>query len=153
MKGMVLPGTMFEEMGFNYIGPVDGHDLKALVTTLKNVSKLKGPQFLHVVTRKGKGYAPAEADPIKWHGPGPFDPLSGTIFKEKSQGPSYSQVFGQWLCDIAAVDPDIVAHHAGDARRLGPGGVFQALSRSATMTWPSPSSMRSRWPRAWRPRA
>jgi 1-deoxy-D-xylulose-5-phosphate synthase len=109
MKGMVLPGTMFEEMGFNYIGPVDGHDLKALVTTLKNVKKLKGPQFLHVVTRKGKGYAPAEADPIKWHGPGPFDPRSGTIFKEKSQGPTYSQVFGQWLCDIAAADPKIVA--------------------------------------------
>jgi 1-deoxy-D-xylulose-5-phosphate synthase len=109
MKGMVLPGTMFEEMGFNYIGPVDGHDLKALLTTLKNVKKLKGPQFLHVVTRKGKGYAPAEADPIKWHGPGPFDPRSGTIFKEKSQGPSYSQVFGQWLCDIAAADPKIVA--------------------------------------------
>jgi 1-deoxy-D-xylulose-5-phosphate synthase len=109
MKGMVLPGTMFEEMGFNYIGPVDGHDLKALVTTLKNVKQLKGPQFLHVVTRKGKGYAPAEADPIKWHGPGPFDPQSGTIFKEKSQGPSYSQVFGQWLCDIAAADPKIVA--------------------------------------------
>ena len=108
MKGMVLPGTMFEEMGFNYIGPVDGHDLKALVTTLKNIKKLKGPQFLHVVTRKGKGYAPAEADPIKWHGPGPFDPTSGTIFKEKSQGPTYSQVFGQWLCDIAAVDPAIV---------------------------------------------
>ncbi|HTY94269.1 MAG TPA: 1-deoxy-D-xylulose-5-phosphate synthase [Steroidobacteraceae bacterium] len=109
MKGMVLPGTMFEEMGFNYIGPVDGHDLKALVTTLGNIRKLKGPQFLHVVTRKGKGYAPAEADPIKWHGPGPFDPLSGTIFKEKSAGPSYSQVFGQWLCDIAAADPKIVA--------------------------------------------
>jgi 1-deoxy-D-xylulose-5-phosphate synthase len=109
MKGMVLPGTMFEEMGFNYIGPVDGHDLKALVTTLKNIKKLKGPQFLHVVTRKGKGYAPAEADPIKWHGPGPFDPQSGTIFKEKSQGPTYSQVFGQWLCDIAALDPAIVA--------------------------------------------
>ena len=108
MKGMVLPGTMFEEMGFNYIGPVDGHDLKTLVTTLKNIRKLKGPQFLHVVTRKGKGYAPAEADPIKWHGPGPFDPRSGTIFKEKSQGPSYSQVFGQWLCDIAAADPAIV---------------------------------------------
>ncbi len=109
MKGMVLPGTMFEEMGFNYIGPVDGHDLKVLTTTLRNVRQLKGPQFLHVVTRKGKGYAPAEADPIKWHGPGPFDPLSGTIFKEKSQGPTYSQVFGQWLCDIAAADPKVVA--------------------------------------------
>jgi 1-deoxy-D-xylulose-5-phosphate synthase len=108
LKGMVLPGTLFEEMGFNYIGPVDGHDVKALVATLNNVKKLKGPQFLHVVTRKGKGYAPAEADPIKWHGPGPFDPASGKIFKEASTGPTYSQIFGQWLCDMAERDPDII---------------------------------------------
>jgi 1-deoxy-D-xylulose-5-phosphate synthase len=108
LKGMVLPGTLFEELGFNYIGPVDGHDVKALVTTLKNLRQLKGPQFLHVVTRKGKGYAPAEADPIKWHGPGPFDPASGTIFKEKATGPTYSQIFGQWLCDMAARDPRII---------------------------------------------
>ncbi|HXA93413.1 MAG TPA: 1-deoxy-D-xylulose-5-phosphate synthase [Steroidobacteraceae bacterium] len=108
VKGMVLPGTMFEEMGFNYIGPIDGHDLKALVSTLRNIKQLKGPQFLHVATRKGKGYAPAEADPIKWHGPGPFDPQSGTIFKEKSPGPSYSQIFGQWLCDMAERDPRVV---------------------------------------------
>src|SRR5579863_3473110 len=108
LKGMVLPGTLFEEMGFNYIGPMDGHDVGALVRTLRNVRKLRGPQFLHVVTRKGKGYAPAEADPIKWHGPGPFDPVSGTIFKEKSSGPSYSQIFGQWLCDIAEADPRII---------------------------------------------
>ena len=108
LKGMVLPGTLFEELGFNYIGPTDGHDVKALVTTLKNLRQLKGPQFLHVVTRKGKGYAPAEADPIKWHGPGPFDPASGTIFKEKATGPTYSQIFGQWLCDMAARDPRII---------------------------------------------
>ena len=108
IKGMVLPGTLFEEMGFNYIGPVDGHDVKALVATLNNVKKLKGPQFLHVVTRKGKGYAPAEADPIKWHGPGPFDPASGKIFKEASSGPTYSQVFGQWLCDMAERDPSVI---------------------------------------------
>jgi 1-deoxy-D-xylulose-5-phosphate synthase len=108
LKGMVLPGTLFEELGFNYIGPVDGHDVKALVTTLKNLRALHGPQFLHVVTRKGKGYAPAEADPIKWHGPGPFDPASGTIFKEKASGPTYSQIFGQWLCDMAARDPKII---------------------------------------------
>jgi 1-deoxy-D-xylulose-5-phosphate synthase len=108
LKGMVLPGTLFEEMGFNYIGPMDGHDVKALVRTLRNLKKLRGPQFLHVVTRKGKGYAPAEADPIKWHGPGPFDPVSGTIFKEKSAGPTYSQVFGQWLCDMAERDPRII---------------------------------------------
>ena len=108
LKGMVLPGTLFEEMGFNYIGPVDGHDVKALVATLRNLRKLRGPQFLHVLTRKGKGYAPAEADPIAWHGPGPFDPASGTIFKEKSAGPTYSQIFGQWLCDMAEADPKII---------------------------------------------
>ncbi len=105
LKGMVLPGTLFEEMGFNYIGPIDGHDVKALVTTLQNVKKLHGPQFLHVVTRKGKGYAPAEADPIKWHGPGPFDPASGMIFKEAATGPTYSQIFGKWACDMAESDP------------------------------------------------
>jgi 1-deoxy-D-xylulose-5-phosphate synthase len=109
MKGMVLPGTMFEEMGFNYIGPIDGHDLKGLVSALTNIRKLKGPQFLHVVTRKGKGYAPAEADPIAWHGPGPFDPVTGTIYKEKAGNPTYSRIFGEWLCDMAAADPLVVA--------------------------------------------
>jgi 1-deoxy-D-xylulose-5-phosphate synthase len=108
VKGMVLPGTIFEEMGFNYIGPIDGHDVNALVATLRNLRDLKGPQFLHVITRKGKGYAPAEADPIKWHGPGPFDPKSGVIYKEKASGPTYSQVFGTWLCDMAARDPNVV---------------------------------------------
>jgi 1-deoxy-D-xylulose-5-phosphate synthase len=108
LKGMVLPGTLFEEMGFNYIGPIDGHDVKALVNTLRNLQQLRGPQFLHVVTRKGKGYAPAEADPIKWHGPGPFDPASGMIFKEASSGPTYSQIFGKWLCDMADRDAAIV---------------------------------------------
>jgi 1-deoxy-D-xylulose-5-phosphate synthase len=108
LKGMVLPGTLFEEMGFNYIGPIDGHDIKGLVATLGNVKKLRGPQLLHVVTRKGKGYAPAEADPIKWHGPGPFDPASGKIFKEASAGPTYSQIFGQWLCDMAERDSNII---------------------------------------------
>jgi len=109
VKGMVLPGTIFEEMGFNYIGPIDGHDIDALVATLKNIRDLRGPQFLHVVTRKGKGYAPAEADPIKWHGPGPFDPKSGVIFKDKASGPTYSQVFGEWLCDMATLDPKLLA--------------------------------------------
>ncbi len=109
MKGMVLPGTIFEELGFNYIGPIDGHDIGALVATLKNLRDLKGPQFLHIMTRKGKGYAPAEADPIKWHGPGPFDPKSGVIFKEKATGPSYSQVFGEWVCDMAALDEKVIA--------------------------------------------
>jgi 1-deoxy-D-xylulose-5-phosphate synthase len=107
-KGMVLPGTLFEELGFNYIGPIDGHDMNALVTTLGNMRHLPGPQFLHVVTQKGKGYAPAEADPIKWHGPGPYDPASGTLFKEQTAGPTYSQVFGEWLCDMAALDSRFV---------------------------------------------
>ncbi len=107
-KGMVLPGTLFEEMGINYIGPVDGHDVDALVTTLGNMRSLRGPQLLHVVTRKGKGYAPAEADPIAWHGPGPFDPVKGTLVRESAPGPSYSKIFGQWLCDMARQDPRIV---------------------------------------------
>jgi len=83
LKGMVLPGTLFEEMGFNYIGPMDGHDVKALVSTLRNLRKLRGPQLLHVVTRKGKGYAPAEADPIKWHGPGPLTPRAAPSSRRK----------------------------------------------------------------------
>ncbi len=107
-KGMVLPGTLFEELGFNYIGPIDGHDVDAIVATLGNMRSLPGPQFLHVVTQKGKGYAPAEADPIKWHGPGPYDPASGTLYKEQSAGPTYSQVFGEWLCDVAEQDARFV---------------------------------------------
>jgi 1-deoxy-D-xylulose-5-phosphate synthase len=110
MKGMVMPGTLFEELGFNYIGPVDGHDLHTLIRTLKNMRALKGPQFLHVVTRKGKGYEPAEKDPIKWHGPAAFDAATGVIKKEKpGQGPTYSEVFGQWLCDMAAKDKRLMA--------------------------------------------
>lgn len=108
LKGMVLPGTLFEELGFNYVGPIDGHDLPTLLTTLGRLRVAHGPQFLHVVTRKGKGYAPAEADPIKWHGPGPFDPGTGTIFKEKPGTPTYTQVFGEWLCDEAAHDARVV---------------------------------------------
>ena len=108
VKGMMLPGTLFEEMGFNYVGPIDGHDMKALLRALRTMHAAHGPRLLHVVTAKGKGYAPAEADPITWHGPGPFDPVSGTIRKEKPSTPSYSQVFGQWLCDIAERDPRIV---------------------------------------------
>ncbi len=107
-KGMILPSTVFEELGFNYVGPIDGHDVNLLVETLRNMRQLKGPQFLHIVTQKGKGYAPAEADPITWHGPGPFDPTSGQMRKESGSGPSYSQVFGQWLCDMAELDPRIV---------------------------------------------
>lgn len=104
-KGMVTPATLFEEMGFNYVGPIDGHDLDALVPTLQNMRALKGPQFLHVVTKKGQGYKLAEADPVLYHGPGKFDPAVGI---QKSSTPpkvTYTQVFGQWLCDMAESDP------------------------------------------------
>jgi 1-deoxy-D-xylulose-5-phosphate synthase len=107
-KGMVTPSTLFEEFGFNYIGPIDGHDLDALIPTLANIAKLKGPQFLHVVTRKGQGYKLAEDDPIAYHGPGKFDPAEG-IKKSPGGRPSYSQVFGDWLCDMAELDPRLVA--------------------------------------------
>ena len=107
MKGMVTPGTLFEEFGFNYIGPIDGHDLDVLLDTLGNIKRLSGPQFLHVVTRKGKGYAPAEANPCLYHGVSKFDPATGVT--EKSGGkPTYTQVFGDWLCDMAAADTQLV---------------------------------------------
>ena len=110
MKGMVNPpSTLFEEFGFNYIGPIDGHDLNTLVSTLSNVRRLKGPQFLHVVTRKGHGYAPAEADPILYHGVSPFDPKVGIVLKAAPAKPSYAQVFGDWLCAMAAADKRLVA--------------------------------------------
>lgn len=109
MKGMVLPGTLFEELGFNYIGPIDGHDVDLLVTTLRNMRALKGPQFLHIVTRKGKGYEPAEKDPIKWHGPSAFNASTGVINEKPSSGPSYSEIFGQWACDMAEQESRLVA--------------------------------------------
>ncbi len=109
-KGMVLPATLFEELGLNYVGPVDGHDLETLVSTLQNLRERPGPQFLHVVTRKGKGYGPAELDPIKWHGPGKFDADRGELKpKATPAGYSYSAVFGQWACDMAEADEPIVA--------------------------------------------
>ncbi|HET7670616.1 MAG TPA: 1-deoxy-D-xylulose-5-phosphate synthase [Burkholderiales bacterium] len=108
VKGMVTPSTLFEEFGFNYIGPIDGHDLEALVPTLQNIRKLKGPQFLHVVTRKGQGYKLAEDDPIAYHGPSKFDPAHG-LQKVTGARPTYSQIFGQWLCDMAERDPRLVA--------------------------------------------
>ncbi len=107
VKGMVTPGTLFEEFGFNYIGPIDGHDLDVLCTTLNNIKQLKGPQFLHVVTRKGKGYKPAEDDPILYHGVGKFDPKQGIVAKPAAK-PAYTQVFGDWLCDMAARDPRLI---------------------------------------------
>ena len=107
MKGMVTPSTLFEEFGFNYIGPIDGHDLEVLVTTLTNIRQLKGPQFLHVVTQKGKGYSPAEDDPNKYHGVGKFDPANGTTATSSSK-PTYTQVFGEWLVDMAVQDKKLV---------------------------------------------
>lgn len=109
LKGMVVPGTLFEELGFNYIGPVDGHDVLALTQTLKNMRSLKGPQLLHVMTKKGKGYAPAEQDPITWHAVPQFDPVSGTLPKSDSTIPSYSKIFGDWLCETAAQDSRLMA--------------------------------------------
>jgi 1-deoxy-D-xylulose-5-phosphate synthase len=104
---MLLPGTLFEEFGFNYIGPIDGHDLDTLVRTLANVRELPGPQFLHVITRKGYGYPKAEEDPILYHGVTKFDPAVGIVPKAPSR-PAYTQVFGDWLCDMAARDSRIV---------------------------------------------
>jgi 1-deoxy-D-xylulose-5-phosphate synthase len=108
VKGMVTPGTLFEEFGFNYIGPIDGHNLDALVSTLGNLKKLEGPQFLHVVTRKGKGYEPAEKDPILYHGVTKFDPDVGITPKSGGK-PTYTQIFGDWLCDMAALDSRLIA--------------------------------------------
>jgi 1-deoxy-D-xylulose-5-phosphate synthase len=108
MKGMVTPSTLFEEFGFNYLGPIDGHDLDALIPTLTNIKKLQGPQFLHIVTRKGQGYKLAEEDPIAYHGPSKFNPAEG-LQKPASGKPTYSQVFGEWLCDMAMRDPRLVA--------------------------------------------
>jgi 1-deoxy-D-xylulose-5-phosphate synthase len=107
VKGMVTPGTMFEEFGFNYIGPIDGHDLDVLVDTLSNIRKLEGPQFLHIVTQKGKGYAHAEEDSVLYHGVGKFDPDHGITTKPAGH-PSYTQIFGDWLCDMAAHDARLV---------------------------------------------
>jgi 1-deoxy-D-xylulose-5-phosphate synthase len=104
-KGMVTPATLFEEMGFNYVGPIDGHDLDALVPTLQNMRALKGPQFLHVVTKKGQGYKLAEADPVLYHGPGKFDPTVGIQKPAAAPKTTFTQIFGTWLCDMAKHDP------------------------------------------------
>ncbi len=107
VKGMVTPGTLFEELGFNYIGPIDGHDLDTLVTTLQNIRELEGPQFLHIVTQKGKGYAHAEEDCVLYHGVGRFDPLCGIVAKPPAKK-TYTHIFGDWLCDMAAADDKLV---------------------------------------------
>ncbi len=107
-KGMVVPATLFENFGFNYIGPIDGHDLDSLIPTLENIRHLKGPQFLHVVTKKGQGYKLAEADPIAYHGPGKFDPAVGLTKSSAPAKPTFTQVFGRWLCDMAEHDVRLV---------------------------------------------
>ncbi|TXR31403.1 1-deoxy-D-xylulose-5-phosphate synthase [Ectopseudomonas mendocina] len=107
-KGMLVPGTLFEELGWNYVGPIDGHDLPTLVTTLRNMRDLDGPQFLHVVTKKGKGFAPAELDPIGYHAITKLEPATPVAAPKKPSGPKYSNVFGQWLCDMAEQDPRLV---------------------------------------------
>lgn len=106
-KGMLVPATLFEELGFNYIGPIDGHDLDSLIPTLQNMKHLKGPQFLHVVTKKGQGYKLAETDPVLYHGPGKFNPLEG-IQPTTSNKMTYTQVFSDWLCDMAAQDDKLI---------------------------------------------
>ena len=108
-KGMVVPATLFEKFGFNYIGPIDGHDLESLIPTLENIKHLQGPQFLHVVTKKGQGYDLAEADPVAYHGPGKFDPAVGLVAPAVPPKTTFTQVFGQWLCDMAEQDPRLVA--------------------------------------------
>lgn len=108
-KGMVVPATMFENFGFNYIGPIDGHDLDSLIPTLENIRSLEGPQFLHVVTKKGHGYKLAEVDPVTYHGPGKFDPAVGIVKSSAPSKPTFTQVFGQWLCDMAVQDKRLVA--------------------------------------------
>ena len=124
-KGMVVPATMFEEFGFNYIGPIDGHDLDSLIPTLQNIKQLKGPQFLHVVTKKGQGYKLAEAEPILYHGTGKFNPSEG--IKPGAAGKTtYTEVFGSWLCDMAGADKRLVG--ITPAMREGSGMVkFEAL--------------------------
>jgi 1-deoxy-D-xylulose-5-phosphate synthase len=107
-KGMVVPATLFEKFGFNYIGPIDGHDLDSLIPTLENIKQLEGPQFLHVVTKKGQGYKLAEVDPVAYHGPGKFDPAVGLQKPTHAPKQTFTQVFGQWLCDMAEKDPRLV---------------------------------------------
>ena len=109
LKGMVVPSTLFEEFGFNYIGPIDGHDVNGLVETLRNMRNLKGPQFLHVITKKGKGYAPAEQDQLGYHAVPKFNPAEDTLPVAAPSKPTFSKIFGNWLCDVAATDKKLAA--------------------------------------------
>lgn len=151
-KGMLVPATMFEEFGFNYIGPIDGHDLDSLIPTLQNIKELRGPQFLHVVTKKGQGYKLAEADPVLYHGPGKFNPAEGIKPSTAPGKKTYTQVFGEWLCDAAELDKRVVG--ITPAMREGSGMVeFESASRIVTSTSASPSSTRSRSRAVSRPKA
>ena len=105
---MVIPGTLFEELGFNYIGPIDGHDIPTLIKTLRNLRALEGPQFLHIVTKKGKGYEPAEQNPCSYHGVGAFDPCTGKSLQKSASGPTFTRVFGDWICDMAERDERLI---------------------------------------------
>ena len=107
LKGMVMPSTLFEELGFNYIGPINGHDMPTLISTLRNMKAMEGPRFLHIATQKGKGFKPAEGEPVAFHGIGPFDPSTGKVEKKSSKR-TYTQVFGDWLCDMAGADKRLV---------------------------------------------
>ena len=111
VKGMIVPSTLFEELGFNYLGPIDGHDLPLLMRTLRTIQTVEGPNLLHIITAKGKGYPPAEADPVKYHAVGPFDPSTGIVpvTPAVKPSPTYTEVFGQWLCDMAAQDSSLLA--------------------------------------------
>ncbi len=111
VKGMIVPSTLFEEFGFNYLGPIDGHDLPVLLRTLRTIQTVDGPNLLHIITAKGKGYEPAEKDPVKYHAVGPFDPQTGIVpvIPEVKPSPTYTQVFGRWLCDMAERDESLIA--------------------------------------------
>ena len=139
---------MFEEFGFNYIGPIDGHDVDVLVDTLSNIRSLKGPQFLHIVTKKGHGYKLAESDPVKYHGVTKFDPSNGLASGKGGGKPQYTQVFGDWICDMAKRDPRLIG--ITPAMREGSGLVrFEQEHPTVITMWPSPSSTRSPSPPAW----
>ena len=130
-KGMVAPGTIFEELGFTYVGPIDGHDLDALIPTLENLRDKKGPQFLHVVTKKGFGYHKAEADPVQYHAAsGKFDPAQGFIKPSTPPKQTFTQVFGQWICDMAAADSRLVGITPAMREGSGPGRVRKAFSET-----------------------
>jgi len=140
-KGMFVPSTLFEEMGFHYTGPIDGHDVEALAATLRTLKKLKGPQLLHVITTKGKGYELAEGDQIGYHAVSPFDPNEGVVSKPGAKKPTYTDVFGDWLCDMAAVEPALMAIHPRCAKARA-WCVSARSIRTAISMSPSPSSMR-----------